>query len=382
MLCIREVPALRMSPARNYINTANKNVIMEIDMRIKKILTATLACVCAASLTACGGTSGEQTSASASNEASVSGSASDGTLEQIDVVLDWYPNAIHTFLYYAQENGYFADEGLEVNLISPAESIDAITFVSSGRAQIGLTYPVEIVQAQENGMPVKALASVCAQQLDCMCSLASNTDITADMSSLKGKTVGYSGTSLAEATIRTITRNAGLEDSDYELLNVGYDLVTSLTTGSVDLVVGTFINDEVITMQNEGYDLNIYYEQDYGFPEMYGLVMAVNEDSYNASPEVYEGFLAACEKGFEDMKSDEDAALELIMSEMNSDDNPLDEEQQRESYEILMGKMETDDEPFLSMSSEKWQAIISWMYESGLIESEISPSDVMIQNNE
>lgn len=361
---------------------------MEIDMRMKKILAIALACVCAAGLTACGGAgdgqaaSGSGSVSSVSGEAAESESAAGGELTQIDVVLDWYPNAIHTFLYYAQENGYFEDEGLDVNLISPAESIDAITFVASGRAQIGLTYPVEIVQAVESDMPVKALASVCAGQLDCLCSLASNTDITADMATLKGKTVGYAGTSLAEATIRTITRNAGLEDSDYELLNVGYDLVTSLTTGSVDLVVGTFINDEVITMQNAGYELNIFYEQDYGFPELYGLVMAVNDDSYSASPEVYEGFLRACEKGFEDMKSDEDAALELIMSKMNSDDNPLDEDQQRQSYEILMDKMETEEEPFLTMSDEKWQDIIDWMKESGLAVAEIKASDVIVQNNE
>lgn len=351
---------------------------------MKKITAFITAFTLIVGLTACGNTSGssirdlsDASSSSETSEGSASAAEND-SLTDIDVVLDWYPNAIHTFLYYAIDKGYFEDEGLNVNLISPAESIDAITFVASGRAQIGLTYPVEIIQSVESDMPVKALASVCAKQLDCLCSLKSNTDITEDMSSLKGKTVGYAGTALSEATIRTITRNSGLADDDYELLNVGYDLVTSLTTGSVDLVVGTFINDEVVTMEQSGYELNIYYEQDYGFPELYGLVMAVNGDSYDESPEIYEGFLRACEKGFEDMKSDEDAALELIMSEMNSDDNPLDEQQQKSSYEILMERMETEDEPFLSMSDDKWQSIIDWMTESELIESEISVSDVRV----
>ncbi len=185
---------------------------------------------------------------STQSTAAVSDSATEAELTEIDVVLDWYPNAIHTFLYYAVENGYFEDAGLEVNLITPADSIDAITFVASGKAQIGLTYPIEVIESYENELPVKALASVCALPLDCMCSLASNTDITSDITSLKGKTVGYSGTAAAEAIIRTITREAGLEDDDYELLNVGYDLVTSLTTGGVDLVIGTFMNDEFATM--------------------------------------------------------------------------------------------------------------------------------------
>lgn len=35
-------------------------------------------------------------------------------LREINVVLDWYPNALHTFLYVAIERGYFAEEGLSM----------------------------------------------------------------------------------------------------------------------------------------------------------------------------------------------------------------------------------------------------------------------------
>ena len=35
------------------------------------------------------------------------------------MVLDWYPNAIHTFIYTAIERGYYADEGLDVKVRFP-----------------------------------------------------------------------------------------------------------------------------------------------------------------------------------------------------------------------------------------------------------------------
>ena len=357
-------------------------------MKFKKILAFALSITMILGITACGGNntasssgSSSETASSCTSDESVSSDTTDNAeLTDIDVVLDWYSNAIHTFLYYAQENGYFAEEGLNVNLISPADNVDSITFVGSGRAQIGLTYPVDIINSAEQGMSVKALGSVCAQQLDCMCTLATNTEITSDLSTLKGKKIGYSGTAISEAVVRTIANNAGLADDDYEMINVGYDLVTSLTTEKVDLVTGIFMNDEIPTMELAGYDVNVFYEEDYGLPEMYGLVMAVNSDAYDADPEIYQGFLRACEKGFEDMKSDEDAAIDLIMDKMNSDDNPLDETQQRESYRILMERMETSDEPFPTMKDEKWENIIKWMYDEGLIEKEISVSDVVIEN--
>ncbi len=350
-------------------------------MKFRRIIGLAVSGMLALGMCACMG--GESTAKSAADTSVSSSTAeekssSNKELKEIDVVLDWYPNAVHTFLYEAIDNGYFEDEGLKVNIISPAESVDAITFVASGKAEIGLTYPVEIIQAVSNDMPVRALAAISQTPLECFCSLKENTDITADMSSLKGKKIGYSGTAASEATIKTITKNAGLSDGDYELINVGFDLVTSLTTKSVDVVFGTFVNDEVVTMENAGYDLNVFYKQDYGVPEIYGLVMAVNNDSYNDDPDMYQAFLRACDKGFQDMIADEDQALDVIMTDMNSDDNPLDEEQQRESYEILIKRMQTDDAKFLSMTEDNWQSVIDWMNDTGLIDSQLSAKDVMV----
>ena len=301
----------------------------------------------------------------------------DKEIVRLDVILDWYPNAIHTFLYEAVEQGYFAQEGLEVRLITPAESVDAVNFVASGKAQIGLSYPVDILQAYASGMPVLSIGAISQKALDCMCALASNETITDDMTSLKGKTIGYAGTQVSKAVVDTVTSGAGLAASDFTLLNVGFDLVTSLTTGNADLVVGTFLNDEIVTMQNMGYELQVFSEQEYGVPELYGLVFCVNREDYEARPEVYEGFLRACQRGFADMKADEDAALELIMSSMNTADNPLDEVQQRESYEILIPLMETEEAPFLSMDGQVWQKIMEWMVDTGQMNKEVDVANVI-----
>ncbi|MFA5015871.1 MAG: ABC transporter substrate-binding protein, partial [Actinomycetota bacterium] len=40
-------------------------------------------------------------------------------LQKITVVLDWVPNTNHTGIYAAIKNGYYTDEGLEVEVIQP-----------------------------------------------------------------------------------------------------------------------------------------------------------------------------------------------------------------------------------------------------------------------
>ena len=363
----------------------NKELMKKTGRSLKRFAAVMLAVATAAAFTGCGSSaakdsvagSGDESgktvestvaqSTGASPEASKETAGTDSKdLYQMDVILDWYPNAIHTFLYDAIDKGYFAEEGLEVNLIPPADSMDALTFVASNKAQVGLTYPIEVINADEQDLDVYVIGAVTQKSLSCLTTLEGN-GITEDMSTLKGKKVGYDGTASSEALVRTVASNAGLSNDDYELVNVGFDLTTSLTTGSVDLVSGMMKNDEVITMKNAGYDVLTFDYASYGVPEMYDIVMAVNEEEYEKNIGYYQGFIRACEKGFEDMKSDEDASLDIIMNEMNSDENPLDRDQQKGSYETLIPCMETEDAPFLSMTKEKWQKTVDWMSDNGLI---------------
>ncbi len=76
-------------------------------------------------LTGCGAQNAAQ------SDAAKSGS---DDLQHLTVVLDWYPNALHAFLYEAQEKGYFAEEGLDVDIQSPAGVNDAMSMVAAGKA--------------------------------------------------------------------------------------------------------------------------------------------------------------------------------------------------------------------------------------------------------
>ena len=78
-----------------------------------------------------------------------------GDLETIDVVLDWYPNAVHAFLYEAEEKGYFAEEGLDVNILFPSNTSDPLTMTAAGRADIGFYYQEDTIIAKANAKGVK-----------------------------------------------------------------------------------------------------------------------------------------------------------------------------------------------------------------------------------
>ena len=176
-------------------------------------------------------------------------------LETVDVVLDWYPNAVHAFIYEAIDKGYFADEGLQVNILFPSNSTDPLTMTAAGKADIGFYYQEDTIIAKANeGVPVKVLGAVVREPLSIMASLAEKNIKTPE--DLIGKTIGYSGTRFSEVAVNQLLQSVGATLDDVEMIDVGFDLMRSMTTGKVDATYGCVINHEIPALEEEGFPMN------------------------------------------------------------------------------------------------------------------------------
>ena len=301
----------------------------------------------------------------------------EGTLEIVDVVLDWYPNAVHAFLYEAIDNGYFADEGLQVNILFPSNSTDPLTMTAAGKADIGFYYQEDTIIAKANeGVPVKVLGAVVQEPISIMASLAEKNIKTPE--DLIGKTIGYSGTRFSEVAVNQLLQSVGATLDDVEMIDVGFDLMSSMTTGNVDATEGCFINHEIPALEEEGFPMNYRKLTDYGVPNYYALMLVTGESQLEKNRDKYTRFLRACEKGFDDMQADPDGALQLMMNNQNTENFPLTESVEKKSFDVLLPIMEKDGAPFLSQDAAVWQENIDWLYETGMIESPFDPAEVMV----
>ena len=318
--------------------------------------------VCAMLLCGCGASAGN-------NETS--------GLKELDVVLDWYPNALHAFLYVAIEKGYYEEEGLKVNIRFPSNANDAISLVAAGQADIGLYYQQDVIQARaQQDVPVKSIGAVVQGPLNIVLSLKEKGITSAG--DLVGKTIGYAGTELSEALIRSIMQYVGADYSDVTMIDVGFDLMSSMTTGNVDATIGCLVNHEVPQMEEEGFSVNWFDLDDYGVPTYYeGIFLASDETIANDS-ETLQAFLRASAKGFADMKADPEAALATLLANQNAENFPLSETVERKSMGVLIPMMETADAAFLSQSDACWQENIDWMLEQGLIDAAVPLDDVRV----
>ena len=300
-----------------------------------------------------------------------------GELKELDVVLDWYPNALHAFLYVAIEKGYYEEEGLKVNIRFPSNSNDAISLVAAGQADIGLYYQQDVIQARaQQNVPVKSIGAVVQGPLNIVLSLEEKNITTAE--DLVGKTIGYAGTELSEALIRSIMNYVGADYTDVTMIDVGFDLMSSMTTGNVDATIGCLVNHEVPQMEEEGFSVNWFDLDAYGVPTYYEGVFLANDDAIESDSETLKAFLRASAKGFADMKADPEAALKILLNNQNEENFPLSETVERKSMEILLPMMETTDAAFLSQSDECWQENIDWMLEQGLISETVALDEVRV----
>lgn len=312
------------------------------------------------------------------NNSSDNGSAiGKDDLRELTVVLDWYPNALHAFLYQAEQAGYFAEEGLTVKLQSPAGTNDAISMVAAGQADIGLYYQQDIIQSRaDQNIPVKSIGAVVQSPLNIVLSLK-DKNIT-EPKDLVGKTIGYAGTELSEALIHSIMKNSGASADDVEMIDVGFELMASMTTGQVDATIGCLVNHEVPQMEKEGFEVNYFFPDDFGVPQYYEGVFLANDTMIENEPEVLKGFLRACEKGFEDFKNSPDEVLNVLLENQDEANFPLDPDVEKQSVQTLLPLMETESAKFLSQTEQCWQENIDWLYDEGIISEKPDVSDVMV----
>lgn len=304
------------------------------------------------------------------------GGDAQGDLDTIDVVLDWYPNAVHAFLYQAEAKGYFAQEGLKVNILFPSSASDPLTMPAAGRADIGFYYQEDTIIAKANeDVPVKVLGAVVQRPISIVAALKSKgITVPAD---LVGKRIGTSGTRFSEVAVAQLLQSAGAGLEDVALIDVGFDLMSAMTTGNVDATFGCFLNHEIPALEEQGFEMDYMELPDYGVPSYYALMLVTGADQLEKNGDKYARFLRACRRGFEEMKNDPEGSLQLMLSNQSAEHFPLTESVERRSFDVLLPLMEQEGTPFLSQDAAVWQENIDWLYGTGMIDRTFDPAEVM-----
>ena len=212
--------------------------------------------------------------------------------DKMTLLLDWFINPDHGPIIIAQENGYFADQGLLVDIVAPADPSAPPRLVAAGQAELAVSYQPQLHLQIHEGLPLKRVGTLVATPLNCLLVLKEGP--IRQLSDLKGKKIGFSVAGVEEAVLQAMLAQHDVSTDEIEMINVNFSLSPSLMSGQVDAVIGAFRNFELNQMEIEGVEGRCFYVEEEGVPSYDELIYVANPERMDA--DMIARFLAATER--------------------------------------------------------------------------------------
>ena len=279
--------------------------------------------------------------------------------EKLTVLLDWFINPDHGPLYVAQERGYFADAGLTVEFVPPADPNDPPKIVAAGKADLAVSYQPQLHMQAAAGLPLARIATLVATPLNTIVVLDDSP--IRSIADLKGKRVGFSVAGLEDALLEGVLQPHGLTMDDIEKVNVNWSLSPSLIAGKVDAVIGAFRNFELNQMDIVGHPGRAFYLEEEGVPPYDELIVVAHKDTLDRP--AYRAFIDAVERGVQYMVNHPDEAWKLFIA---GDRKDLDDELNRRAWRDTLPRFALRP---AALDRRRYERFADFVVERGLVES-------------
>lgn len=290
--------------------------------------------------------------------------------EKVTVVLDWTPNTNHTGLYTALENGYYKDQGLDVEIVQPPEG-GAASLVASGKADFGISYQEEVTYAKtsDDPLPIKAIAAVIQHNSSGFASPKDKNIKTPK--DFEGKIYGGWGSESETAAIKAVMEKTGADFNKVTIADIGQDDFFTATTNSVDFA-WIYEGWDVVQAKLKGFDLNFIPMNQFDKRlDYYTPVIISNETLLSDNPELAKKFMKATTEGYQFAIDNPEEAAKILVKHAPE----IDEELAIESQKFLASKYKDDAPRWGEMKDEVWNNYTAFLKEYGLINKDLKPED-------
>ena len=288
-----------------------------------------------------------------------------GAVQKLALILDWFPNVDHLPIYVARQRGYFADEGLELNIISPSETADGLKMAASGNVDIAVSYQPQTIIAAARGLEVVVFARLIEHPLTTLLFLKDKgIKVPAD---LTGKKIGYTVPGLMDVLLEAFAKVNSVRD--YEAINVGFAIVQSLTAGKVDAVMGPFKTYETVTMAHKGYQAGYFELEKWGIPDYDELIFITSKKNMLNNYTALAGFRRAIDRAIAAMRDSPPQAFEDYIKQVPEADRKI----EADAFKLTRPYFATDQR----LDPGRWQKFADFAMQYGLIEKTVDVNQIL-----
>jgi putative hydroxymethylpyrimidine transport system substrate-binding protein len=236
----------------------------------------------------------------------------------VSLVLDFTPNAIHTGIYTAIARGYDHDAGIDLHVIVPSASTDAIRLLETGRADFAILDIHDLAIARERGQSIAGILPIVEQPLAAVIAAPKFHN----PAQLQGQTVGVSGDPSDIAVLDSVLRGSGANPAKVKTITIGFDAVADLLAGRVAAATA-FWNDEGVTLQRRQPGFHVFRVDDYGAPSYPELVVCASDAFLHAHPDLAQALVRTLTRGYNAVIRDPQAGARALESQVQGLDPTL-----------------------------------------------------------
>jgi putative hydroxymethylpyrimidine transport system substrate-binding protein len=239
------------------------------------------------------------------------GGAEPGAPERATLVLDFQPNAVHTGIYTALQEGLYHRAGIDLNVQQPSASTDAPKLLEAGRAQFAILDIHDLAIARERGFDLVGVMPIVQRPLASV--IAGDPSAVKRPRDLEGRTVGVTGLPSDDAVLDSVVSADGGDANQVHRVTIGFNAVASLAAGRIDAATA-FWNAEGVTLQRQGVPIRVFRVDDYGAPRYPELVLVTTSKTLNDDPSLVHEVVDATARGYSLATSDPSQGLDDLLA--------------------------------------------------------------------
>lgn len=289
---------------------------------------------------------------------------------KVTLRLPWIINSQFAGPFAALDQGFFAEEGLDVEIRPGGFDINSITMVASGEDTFGLHDMGSLLLARSEAIPVVAAATFFQKHPGAVMALADSGINT--LQDFEGKTIGFQEGGPWMLTKAMLEAN-GVDPNSMKQVTVGFDL-SPLFNGDVDLFTVYATNEPILAMA-QGYSVTVFLPYDYGI-ETSSEALFTTDEYLEGNPEIVCGMVRAIRRGWEWAVANPDEAVDIIMA---AGGEGLDRDAEMGQFKAQLDHLmtpDTDAHGIGYMTEARWQTAEDVLREQGALDADVDVTQV------
>ena len=333
----------------------------------------------------CAGDAGPSTPSAAcasepAGSAGSSGEPSSGTTEpsqepvSLTVGLGFIPSVQFAPFYLADQAGYYADAGLDVefqNKIDP----DLVTLVGQGSIDVGLADGTSVIPAVSQGIPIKYVATIYGRFPSIVfAKTSSGIKAAADLAGKKLGIPGRYGSSWI--MLQALLASANLTPDDLQIVEYpDFGQGAAVTQGAVDAATG-FANNEPVQLRLTGEEVTVLTVDD--IVPLPGNGLIVGTATIDAKSDAIAGFIAATLRAMEDIAAKPEVGLDAAIKAVPELGSARDTQAAILDATIDVWKGSVQEAKGLgAIDPDDWESSIAYLKTLGLVPNPVAVDDVI-----